>query len=80
LTGTYETNHIRSEVPRRLRLHRMAETLITMQNGKAVKSASQNSGTAQYMYIEIINGNYGYFVMCGRNMKEVSLQAKFSVL
>ena len=34
LTGVSETNHIRSEVPRRLRLHRMAETLITMQNGK----------------------------------------------
>ena len=34
LTGACETNHIRSEVPRRLRLHRMAETLITMQNGK----------------------------------------------
>lgn len=33
LTGVSETNHIRSEVPRRLRLHRMAETLITMQNG-----------------------------------------------
>ena len=34
LTGVSETNHIRSEVPRRLRLHRMAETLITMQKGK----------------------------------------------
>ena len=34
LTGVSETNHIRSEVPRRLRLHRVAETLITMQNGK----------------------------------------------
>lgn len=34
LTGVSETNHIRSEVPRRLRLHRMSETLITMQNGK----------------------------------------------
>lgn len=32
LTGAAETNHIRSEPSRRMRLHRIAETLVTMQN------------------------------------------------
>ena len=32
LTGAAETNHIKSEITRRLRLHRVAETTITMQN------------------------------------------------
>ena len=32
LTGAAETNHIRSESFRRMRLHRISETLITMQN------------------------------------------------
>lgn len=32
LTGTNETNQLKSEVPRRLRLHRMAEAMITMRN------------------------------------------------
>ncbi len=32
LTGKSETNQLKSEVARRLRLHRMAEALITMQN------------------------------------------------
>lgn len=32
LTGATETNHIRSEPFRRMRLHRISETLITMQN------------------------------------------------
>ena len=32
LTGRSETNMLKSEVPRRLRLHRMAEVLVTMQN------------------------------------------------
>lgn len=33
LTGVNETNHIRSEITRRLRLHRLAETTVTMLNG-----------------------------------------------
>ncbi len=32
LTGASETNRLKSEVPRRLRLHRMAEVLVTMYN------------------------------------------------
>ena len=32
LTGAAETNHIKSEITRRLRLHRIAEATITMQN------------------------------------------------
>lgn len=32
LSGTTETNMLKSEVPRRLRLHRMAEVLVTMRN------------------------------------------------
>lgn len=32
LTGDVDTNHIRSEITRRLRLHRIAETTITMMN------------------------------------------------
>ncbi|MCM1489166.1 MAG: hypothetical protein NC203_12455, partial [Firmicutes bacterium] len=32
LTGSCETNHIKSEVTKRLRLHRIAETTISMQN------------------------------------------------
>ena len=32
LTGDTETNHLKSEVSRRLRLHRLAETYITMDN------------------------------------------------
>lgn len=32
LTGSTETNNLKSEVPRRLRLHRMAEVLTTMFN------------------------------------------------
>lgn len=35
LTGSAETNHIRSEPLRRVRLHRIAETLVTMQNAGA---------------------------------------------
>lgn len=35
LTGAAETNHIKSEVTRRLRLHRIAETVVTMQNAGA---------------------------------------------
>ncbi len=34
LTGASETNHIRSEIPRRLRLHRLAETTVTMLNAQ----------------------------------------------
>ena len=33
MTGVNETNHIRSEITRRLRLHRLAETFVTMMNG-----------------------------------------------
>ncbi len=33
LTGVNETNHIRSEITRRIRLHRLAETIVTMLNG-----------------------------------------------
>ena len=32
LTGNVETNRIKSEVPRRIRLHRVAETYVAMQN------------------------------------------------
>ena len=32
LTGSAETNHIKSELTRRLRLHRIAEATVTMQN------------------------------------------------
>lgn len=32
LTGSAETNHSKSEITRRLRLHRIAETIVTMQN------------------------------------------------
>lgn len=32
LTGSAETNHIKSEITRRLRLHRIAEATVTMQN------------------------------------------------
>ena len=32
LTGSVETNRIKSEVPRRMRLHRVAETYVAMQN------------------------------------------------
>lgn len=32
LTGAAETNHIKSEITRRLRLHRIAEATVTMQN------------------------------------------------
>ena len=32
LTGAVDTNHVRSEITRRLRLHRIAETTITMMN------------------------------------------------
>ena len=32
LMGSTETNHIKSEITRRLRLHRIAETTVTMQN------------------------------------------------
>ena len=32
LTGAAETNHIKTEITRRLRLHRVAEAIITMQN------------------------------------------------
>lgn len=35
LTGSTETNVLKSEVPRRLRLHRMAEVLVTMLNADA---------------------------------------------
>lgn len=36
LTGASEPNKLKSEVPRRLRLHRMAEVLVTMYNAGAV--------------------------------------------
>ncbi len=36
LTGASETNHIKSEVTRRLRLHRIAEVIITMQNAGVI--------------------------------------------
>ena len=32
LTGTVETNHVKSEIDRRLRLHRIAEATVSMQN------------------------------------------------
>ncbi len=32
LSGAVETNHIKSEIARRVRLHRIAETIVTMQN------------------------------------------------
>lgn len=32
LTGAAETNHVKTEITRRLRLHRVAETTVTMQN------------------------------------------------
>lgn len=32
LTGAAETNHLKTEITRRLRLHRIADTIITMQN------------------------------------------------
>ena len=35
LTGAAETNHIKSEAARRLRLHRIAESTVTMQNAGA---------------------------------------------
>ena len=35
LTGVNETNHIRSEITRRLRLHRLAETTVSMLNSGA---------------------------------------------
>lgn len=36
LSGSTETNLLKSEVPRRLRLHRMAEVLVTMHNANVV--------------------------------------------
>ncbi len=36
LTGASETNHIKSEVPRRLRLHRIAEVTVTMLNAGVI--------------------------------------------
>ena len=36
LTGNVETNTLKSEIPRRLRLHRMAEVLVTMLNAEVL--------------------------------------------
>ena len=34
LSGNSDTNHIKSDLPRRLRLHRISETMVTMQNAQ----------------------------------------------
>lgn len=36
LSGVTETNRLKSDIPRRLRLHRMAEVLVTMFNADVV--------------------------------------------
>ena len=35
-SGNSDTNHIKSDLPRRLRLHRIAETIVTMQNADII--------------------------------------------
>lgn len=60
LTGVNETNHIRSEITRRLRLHRLAETTVTMLNGgvEVYRDSKPDVFTPSYTPTEITSPSF----------------------
>lgn len=60
LTGVNETNHIRSEITRRLRLHRLAETMVTMLNGgvEIYRDSKSNVFAPTYTPTEITSPSF----------------------